>query len=191
MKENEVITAIKARRSIRKYETRKIDDETIRLILDAGRWAPSGLNNQPWRFMIIADSETKKGLSNLTKYNRIVRESTLCIAVFYDRMEGYDRDKDVMAIGACIQNMLLAAHSLGVGTVWLGEILIRKVEAGLLLGAKQDFELMALIALGSPAESPRSSRKELESLIITPRRAVPETADRGKIPGTLCGLWPP
>ncbi|TFH42918.1 MAG: nitroreductase family protein [Chrysiogenales bacterium] len=173
MKDNEVITAIKARRSIRKYETSKIDDETIRLILDAGRWAPSGLNNQPWRFMIIADGETKKGLSNLTKYNRIVRESTLCIAVFYDRMKGYDRDKDVMAIGACIQNMLLAAHTLGVGTVWLGEILSRKVEAGLLLGAKQDFELMALISLGSPAESPRSSRKELESLIITPPEGGP------------------
>ncbi len=169
MKNNEVLRAIASRRSIRKFSGGDINGESIRLILDAGRWAPSGLNNQPWRFMIVDARDTRERLAVLTKYARIVRECAVCIAVFYHHPEGYDRDKDAMAIGASVQNMLLAAHALGLGAVWLGEILNRKAEAGGVLGAGSDLELMALIALGLPAESPRGSRKDLRDLVITPR----------------------
>jgi nitroreductase len=168
MKNNEVLNAIASRRSIRKFTGEGINTESIRLILDAGRWAPSGLNNQPWRFMVVDAGEARERLAALTKYGRIVRECAACIAVFYHQPDGYDRDKDAMAIGASIQNMLLAAHSLGLGAVWLGEILNRKEEAAGVLGGGNDIELMALIALGFPAETPRGSRKDLRSLVIGP-----------------------
>lgn len=169
MKMNEVLHAIASRRSIRKFTGEAASEESIRLILEAGRWAPSGLNNQPWRFMVIDAPDSRERLAALTKYARIVRECAVCIAVFYHHPEGYDRDKDAMAIGASVQNMLLAAHSLGLGAVWLGEILNRKEEAGSVLGAGSDLELMALVALGVPAETPRGSRKDLQTLVIATR----------------------
>ncbi len=168
MKNNEVLHAIASRRSIRKFTGEDINAESISLILEAGRWAPSGLNNQPWRFMVVDALGTRERLAALTKYARIVRECAACIAVFYHHPEGYDRDKDAMAIGASIQNMLLAAHALGLGAVWLGEILNRKEEAAGVLGAGNDLELMALIALGFPAETPRGSRKDLQTLVVAP-----------------------
>ncbi|MBN1495479.1 MAG: nitroreductase [Spirochaetes bacterium] len=166
MSDNEIIRAIKARRSIRKYSGESISPGAIEDILEAGRWAPSGLDNQPWRFSVITDARSKEQLAPLTAYSRIVKECAACIAVFYHLPDGYDRDKDAMAIGACVQNMLLAAASLGLGAVWLGEILKRKAEARDLLGVDDSCELMAVIAIGHPAESPRSSRKRLSSLIL-------------------------
>jgi nitroreductase len=64
----------------------------------------------------------------------------------------YDRTKDIQAVGACIQNMLLTIHSLGLGGVWLGEILKNKEKVGELLGAGKDLELMAVVAFGHPAK---------------------------------------
>jgi nitroreductase len=166
MTSNEILNAIKTRRSIRKYAKGDIPAGYIDDILEAGRWAPSGLNNQPWKFHLITDADIKKKMAGLTAYDRIVKQCNACIAVFYHLPDGYDRDKDAMAIGACVQNMLLAAASLGLGAVWLGEILKRKAEVNDLLGVDSSCELMAVIALGYPAESPRSSRKRLSSLIM-------------------------
>ncbi len=166
MKTNDVMKAITGRRSIRKYTKGIVPEESLQAILEAGRWAPSGLNNQPWSFAILRDPEQKNVVSKLTTYSRIIVESNLCICVFYNIPEGYDRDKDTMSIGACIQNMLLAAHSFDIGAVWLGEILNRKADVNSLLGIGKDHELMAVIALGLPAETPRSSRKKLQSLIL-------------------------
>lgn len=166
MEENPILAAIHQRRSVRKYTDEPVSEELVAQVLEAGRWAPSGLNNQPWRFVIIRDEKTRQGLSTLTKYSRIVRECALCIAVFYHIPDGYNRDKDLMGIGAAIENMLLAAHSLELGAVWLGEILNRKDQVHGLLGTDPEDELMAVIALGHPDEAPHSKRNRLESLII-------------------------
>lgn len=166
MQKNGILSVIRLRRSIRKYKDNNIPPKAIGQILEAGRWAPSGLNNQPWKFQVIGDSDMKKNLAALTAYGRIVRQCNVCIAVFYDLSRGYNRDKDAMAIGACVQNMLLASTSLGIGSVWLGEILNRKKEVNQLLGINDTCELMAVIALGYPAESPKSSRRALKSFIL-------------------------
>ncbi len=167
MATNDVINAITGRRSIRKYTKDTVFSESIQTILEAGRWAPSGLNNQPWSFVIVRDRETRKSLSALTHYSRIINECNVCICVFYDLPHGYNRDKDIMSIGACIQNMLLAAHSLDIGSVWLGEILNRKTEVNSLLAINDDHELMGVIALGHPAQSPKSSRKKMKALVLS------------------------
>jgi nitroreductase len=74
--------------------------------------------------------------------------------------------KDLLAIGACIQNMILKAHSLGIGTCWLGEILNKKEMVNRLYSLPSSLELTAVIALGYPAETPKSHRKKIEELIL-------------------------
>ena len=124
----------------------------INEILEAGLCAPSGLNNQPWAFAVLRGPEIKASLAALTHYGSIIREAPVCIAVFLDHSRVYDRTKDVQAVGASIQNMLLAVHSMGLGAVWLGEILKNKDKVTALLDAEKDLELMAVVALGHPTE---------------------------------------
>jgi len=140
--------AIINRRSIRVYKDDHPTRDNIEKIINAAIWAPSGLNNQPWRFKIIKDKKIKSSLANYTKYADIIKSAPLAICVFLDNTASYDRDKDLMAIGACIQNMLLEAHSLGLATCWLGEILNRKEEVRDFLGLKEKYELMAVITIG-------------------------------------------
>ena len=84
-----------------------------------------------------------------------------------DAGSSYNRDKDLMAIGASIQNMLLEAHSLGLGGCWLGEILNKKEEVEKFLGLDEDLEIVAVITLGySNEKSPKGTRKKLENLLI-------------------------
>ena len=114
-----MLKTIKDRRSVRSYSSREVPDNVIDEILDAARWAPSGMNNQPWRFAVIQDRKIKEKLEILTKYGAIIKSAQAVIAVFLDTSASYDRIKDLQAIGACIENMLLAICDLGLGGVWL------------------------------------------------------------------------
>jgi nitroreductase len=158
---------IKTRRSIRKFTDEPVSDEIIDNIIEAGTWAPSGLNNQPWKFAVIRDEELKTKISTLTRYSKIILNANVLIAVFLDNSLSYDRTKDCQAIGACIQNMLLAVHSMGLGAVWLGEILKNKDKVLELIGGPNALELMAVIALGHPAEKGgKGMRKDPAQTII-------------------------
>ncbi len=160
MPDNPVLGAIRSRRSVREFEDRDIPDELIEELLTAGTWAPSGLNNQPWRFVVVKNANTREALSKLTTYSRIILNAPVCIAVFMDANASYDRTKDAMAIGACNQNILLAAHSLGLGGVWLGEILKSKDAVRELLKAPDSCELMTVLAVGYPIQKERSSKRK-------------------------------
>ena len=155
--EHSVIESIRNRRSVRQFKKDPVPEEMLNQILESGLWAPSGQNNQPWKFAVIRDETLRATLSNLTHYSSIIKNAPVCVAVFLDHTLSYDRTKDVMAIGASIQNMLLTIHALGLAGVWLGEILKNKEKAADLLGAGKDLELMAVIALG------HSHRKGTES----------------------------
>lgn len=164
---NPVLEAIFNRRSVREYEDRPIEQEVLEKIIEAGSWAPSGLNNQPWRFAIVTDPNLKAAFEPLTKYARIIRGAKALLPVFIDKNVMYNEVKDHQAIGACLQNMLLAAHSLGLGAVWLGEILKSAEDVRRLLKLPDNLELMAVIALGYPArKDQKSRRKPLEELIV-------------------------
>jgi len=158
---------ITTRRSIRKFTEQPVVDEVIDTIIQAGIWAPSGKNNQPWKFAVIKDSELKTQISALTHYSRIILNANALVAVFLDHSESYDRTKDAQAIGACIQNMLLYIHSIGLGAVWLGEILKNKDKVLELIGNAENLELMAVIALGHPAaKGGKVTRKGVEHTVI-------------------------
>lgn len=149
---NPVIEAIRRRRSVRQFTKEPVAEEALNLILEAAVWAPSGKNNQPWKFAVITDPVLKESLAALTRSRSIIETAPVCIGIFLDHASVYDRTKDIQAIGACIQNMLLAVYSLGLGGVWLGEILKNKEKVGELLGVARDLELMAVVALGHPAK---------------------------------------
>lgn len=163
----EILEAIRTRRSVREFTGEPVNDDELGEILAAGAWAPSGLNNQPWRFGVVRDRQKREELARLTKYGRVVRTADLVIPVFLDRREMYSDLKDHQGAGACIQNMLLAAHGLGLGAVWLGEILRSEREVRELFPLPDDYLLMAVIAVGRPVCRERSSsRKPLQELML-------------------------
>jgi nitroreductase len=163
----DTLRIIKERRSVREFTPDNVIEENVMRVLEAGRWAPSGLNNQPWRFSVIREDKLKDQIAELTNYGHIIRNAPVSIAIFLDESASYDRTKDLLAVGACIQNMLITAHSLDLGAVWLGEILKNKERVSELLGVGEEFELMAIVAIGHPVEKSRvSERKALEELIL-------------------------
>ncbi len=162
-----VLEIIKTRRSVREFTAEPVEHSLIEQIISAGIWAPSGLNNQPWRFVVIRDSSLRERLAELTKYAHIVRAAPVLIAVYLDQEKMYDRVKDHQAAGACIQNMLLAAHALGLGAVWLGQILANKDRVNEALGLSGQHELAAVLALGHPLHrNQQSLRQPLETFIL-------------------------
>ncbi len=162
-----IIEAILQRRSVRDYTSQAVSLEDLQEIVRAGIWAPSGLNNQPWRFILICDPATRRSLAEQTKYRQVVLAAPALIAVYLDRQAMYDEIKDHQAAGACIQNMLLAAEALGLGAVWLGQILKNQEEVRRILELDENLELMAVLAVGHPAPGERRShRKPLEEFIL-------------------------
>lgn len=167
MHDSPVLEAIFKRRSIREFSADPVDPEDLSTLVQAGIWAPSGLNNQPWRFVIIQDEKTRADLAELTHYRHIVLAAPALIAVYLARADMYDEVKDHQAAGACLQNMLLSAEALGLGAVWLGQILKNKEAVNQVLGLNDDHDLMALLAIGHPAHHrQQSTRKPIEHFIL-------------------------
>ncbi len=158
---------IPERRSVRYFNKRQVSEDDIRTVLKAAVWAPSGLNNQPWRFKVIRDDIGKDKLAEFTKYAYIITGAPVCICVFLDKTAVYNREKDILAIGACIQNMLLQAHAMGLGSCWLGEILNKKEQVREFLNVQPDYELMAVVSFGYPkGKQGKGSRKKVESFML-------------------------
>lgn len=166
--DNPVLQAIRNRRSIRKYTDDPVAREDIMTILEAGRWAPSGLNNQPWRFLVVMrGDERQEKLAGCTKYAHVVRDAGALICVLLERDAMYSEAKDHQGAGACIQNMMLAAHTLGLGTVWLGQIINDQGTSLKAIGlSPATHELQAVIAVGHPAQDGSSTRKPLTELLL-------------------------
>jgi nitroreductase len=163
---NGILTLIKFRRSVRRFKKQKIPAAAIKKILNTGRFAPSGLNNQPWRFLVLA-AGSKNDLARFTKYGHIIKSADKVILVFLDRASSYHYEKDLLAVGACIQNMLLAAFSLGIGSCWLGEILNQRQVVNDFLKIHRRIQLEAVIALGYPVvKSLKGTRKPLRTLLL-------------------------
>lgn len=163
----DILNIIENRRSIRRFTDDPVPEAVVNKILEAGRWAPSGLNNQPWRFAVVTDVSLIKKISTLTRYSWIVKSAKVLIAVFLDNEASYHRIKDAQAVGACLQNMLLEIHSLDLGGVWLGEIIKSDQQIRKILGLGDTLELMAVIAIGHPDEKPKKvKRKALQELLV-------------------------
>ena len=163
----ELLDGLQTRRSIRTYTEQPVTREHLREIIRLGTMAPSGMNNQPWRFVTIQSKETLQKLAQLTKYSHIIGKAAACIAVFVDKTAMYHEVKDHQSMCACIQNLLLATHAMGLGGVWLGEILKSAKEVRELCGLSNNVELMAVVALGHPeGKGGKASRKSVEEVLL-------------------------
>ena len=148
-KTNDLINLIKSRSSIRNFIYKKIDNETINDILECASWAPSGRNSQPWKVSIVAHPTVKRMIAEQSKYGGIIESAYLNLVVFLDLERAYDRVKDVLAMGAFIENLLLAIHAKGLGAVCIGEILKNKEKVTEIFKlSPEKFELMGVLTVG-------------------------------------------
>lgn len=171
---NSVMSCILNRRSVRAYTSEEISEDTIMQLLSAASWAPSGNNMQPWRFSVVKNNkELIKKISDLTIYHNWVETTPCLIAVFLDTKSLDDKVpniylKHAQSIGAAIQNMLLAAHELGLGACWIGEILKNEDKVRELLDVSDDMQLMAVISVGYPGKiNLKSKRRDISENIVS------------------------
>jgi len=117
---NPVLDAIQNRRSVVRFEETPIDEEKIKAILEAGRWAPSWLNKQPWSFIVVTDQKIKERLSEVvpTLFTLGLKEAPACIVIAVDTKE--EPHHFIEDGAAASQNMALAAYSLGLHSCWIG-----------------------------------------------------------------------
>jgi nitroreductase len=162
-----IMKAIYERRSVRQFVDAPVSRDLIMGALEAAGWAPSGMNNQPWRFAIIWEKQLKEALAALTRYSATLKSATVLIAAFLDKEASYDYTKDCQAVGACLQNLLLSLHSSDLGAVWIGEILKNRDSVIQVLKLPERLELMAIVAVGHPAHrDQKSNRRPIEELIL-------------------------
>lgn len=149
----EVKEAIKQRKSIRDYKNIPVSKEKIKQIISTGIRAPSGKNGQPWKVIVVQDDKSLLDqLANLTVFRGFVRKADCLIIVLLDTSISYNHDKDMQAMGAFIENMLLTATDLGLGACWVGEITNHAEKVKSILQIKNEYELIAFITIGVPED---------------------------------------
>jgi len=164
---NEVLKAIRTRRTIRRFKSDLIKEEDLQTILDAGRWAPSFSNLQPWRFIVIKNAGIKGALDEAAKKDVLhlgINEAPVVILVCVDRR--IDPLHAIEAGSAAAQNMTLAACSLGLGAGWIG-IWGTEAEASIqkLFKLPETVRAVSLLPVGLPDETPEGIRKPLKEFI--------------------------
>ena len=162
-----MLKEIQNRRSIRNYKKENISKETILDILKSGIKAPSAKNNQPWRFVIV-NEEIKNKISDKmvelygpNKTAEVIKTVPYLILVYNKDNEYFNH----LAIGACMENMILEAESIGLGTLWIGYI--KKIEDYVKELVNVDYELVSALAIGIKNENPiERPRLNLEEVLI-------------------------
>jgi nitroreductase len=153
VKPMEAMEAILTRRSIRRYTSQPVSEERIEELLRAAMSAPSTNNGQPWHFVVIDDRKILQEIPRFHPYASMLREAPLAILVCVDRRINHEGFL-VQDGSAATENLLLAAHALGLGAVWLGIYPLEERISGMrkLLALPETILPLALISIGYPAE---------------------------------------
>jgi len=161
----EVFEAIRNRRSVRAFTSEGVSEEEVKRLIDAARWAPSAGNIQPWKFIIVRDAKIKRRLVIAALDQTFIEEAPVVIVVCADEGQssmGYgSRGLTLYCLqdtAAAIQNMLLAAYALGLGTCWIGAF--HEEEARKALKIPLGVRPVAIIPVGHPAEKPSAPPKK-------------------------------
>jgi nitroreductase len=161
----DVLDVIRTRRSIRRYTQDPILEADISRILEAGRWAPSADNIQPCTLIVLRNPEMRNKLADTLPWGGFLSQAALGIAVVVDETVSTHAVEDG---AAATQNMLLEAHSLGLGACWIGTYgSAHEASAKKVLKVPAGKRLLSVIALGHPAQTGRSTRKPLAELVFT------------------------
>lgn len=147
--------AILSRRSIRQYTDKSVDEETQKKLLQAAMQAPSARNTQSWQFVVINNRQTLRDISNFHPYGDMLKHAPLAIAVCGDFQLEENVDYLALNCAAVTENILLAAHSFGLGAVWLAIYPRKKRIKDLreLLNLPDDIIPITLVALGHKIDS--------------------------------------
>ncbi|MHA1320186.1 MAG: nitroreductase family protein [Promethearchaeota archaeon] len=135
---------IKNRRSIRSFQDKQVPDNEIQMILEAGRWAPSASNKQPWEFYVIRDKEILKEISKNAIYGRHIKRAPFAIAIIGKKTISpnyYIQDTSLASM-----TMMLMAWSLGIGTCWTGSM--NREKAKEILGLGIDDYFLTILPMG-------------------------------------------
>jgi nitroreductase len=152
----DTIEAINTRRSIREYQEKDIPEELVKEILKAAMAAPSARNQQPWEFVVITDAELREKIPTVCPFAQMIVEAPLAILVCGDLKIETAQGYWVIDCAAATQNMLLAAHELGLGAVWTGVYPREERMDGLteLLDLPEYILPHSLVVFGYPAQQP-------------------------------------
>jgi len=161
----DVLDVIRTRRSIRRYTAGLVSEEDVNRILEAGRWAPSADNSQPWTFVVLRGQAVRTKLAAVLAWGGFLSQAALGIAVVIDETASTHAVEDG---AAATQNMLLESHSLGLGACWIGTYgSPHEASAKKVLKVSEDERLLSVIAIGYPAETARTTRKPLVEVVFT------------------------
>ena len=157
-----ILEFIKERRSIRKYQEKEIPDAEIEMILEAGRWAPSGSNKQPWEFIVVKDKEKIREIEKTASYGKFIKQVPVLIAIVGKpriNPKWYIQDTSLVSM-----NMMLMAWALKIGTCWIGTM--NRDKAKTILGIDKNDFLLTILPLGyiKGDTPPPTSRKDLKKI---------------------------
>jgi nitroreductase len=116
----DVLEAIMTRRSIRSYTGEPVSDQDLETILKAGSQAPSAMNHQPWHFVVVKDRDHLASIAEAHLYAKMLPQAGCAVIVCGDKERQNMTGFLIEDCSAAIQNMLLAAHGIGLGAVWCG-----------------------------------------------------------------------
>ncbi|WP_408954685.1 nitroreductase family protein [Natroniella sp. ANB-PHB2] len=172
----DIFELLQQRRSVRKYQEKEVESEKIEQLLEAAVLAPSAANFQPWRFKVIENQdiieELRKEAMVAFNTNWMSKGTLKLIAVCADPTKTVDKYGErgenlyiIQDTAAAIQNILLKAPTLGLGTCWIGGFNEEKVEE--ILNLDSSLEIYAFITVGYPEEKlgPRTSRRDLSEVV--------------------------
>jgi nitroreductase len=156
-----LVDTILSRRSIRRYAPKPIPKELLEKILEAGRMAPSAMNRQSWHFVVVTDDAVKQQLSG-GLFARFIKSAPVVIVgcAHRDRIAG---GLSVISAAIALENMVIAAWAMGIGSCWIGGFRESKVKR--VLAIPDDWDVIAIIPFGYPAETPKpKAKKPLEEI---------------------------
>jgi len=166
-----VSDAIKARRSIRRYQDREVEEEKLNQVLEAGRLAPSAKNMQEWKFIVVRDKDTRSKLSEAAKGQAFVGEAPVVIvacATLTDYVMTCGQLTYPIDVAISVDHMTLLATEVGLGTCWIGAFYEEEVKK--ILAIPPEIRVVAMLPLGYPAESPLPRpRKPMDDIVIHER----------------------
>jgi len=174
---SDLMTIIKGRRSIRRFQDKPIPEKDLQQIFEAVQWSPSWANSQCWEIIVVKEAATKEKLKeSLTPRNPAsvgLTEAPVVLAVCGKlQSAGHYKgqattklgDWFMFDLGIATQSVCLTAHSLGLGTVIVGSLEHDKAKA--ILGVGEGYELVALIPVGYPAkDSSAPKRREISEFV--------------------------
>lgn len=168
--EQVVLDNIATRTSVRDYEARPVEKEKIEKMLRAAMAAPTAMNKQPWHFVVVDQRNVLDALAGANPYAKMLKKAPLAIVVCgnTDKMiEGGGRDFWIQDASAATENLLLAAHAMGLGAVWTGAYPSEElcISISKVLSLSDNLIPLNMIVVGYPAEQPQPKQKFKEENI--------------------------